>query len=140
MRGETLYEIRSVCDGLITYTSDIGPYSRGGYITPHQGFKAKKLLDSEAGAEMGKEVKRGRTESILPYETLKIIHCNKRWFKCVDCCTSYIQAPEMLSIHHLIPRQKGGLDTMSNTVLLCIKCHNEREVKAEGGKQNGGNL
>ncbi|HEW92170.1 MAG TPA: HNH endonuclease [Thermotogaceae bacterium] len=41
-------------------------------------------------------------------------------YKCQHCGTTI-----KLQIHHIIPRNKGGTDTLNNLITLCAKCHKE---------------
>jgi 5-methylcytosine-specific restriction endonuclease McrA len=34
-----------------------------------------------------------------------------------------------LHVHHIIPRRKGGLNTLDNLISLCHKCHKPEEFK-----------
>lgn len=38
---------------------------------------------------------------------------------CLDCGVS----DKKLDLHHIIPRRRGGLNTMDNLVPLCRQCH-----------------
>lgn len=43
-------------------------------------------------------------------------------FKCQYCGTK----SSLLTIDHVIPKSKGGLDTWENLVTACIKCNNKK--------------
>ena len=38
--------------------------------------------------------------------------------KCIECGSQYC-----LEIHHVIPKSKGGTDSINNLKLLCLHCH-----------------
>lgn len=42
-------------------------------------------------------------------------------YKCVECGSD-----EKLNVHHIIQRSKGGDNSESNLVTLCLKCHAEK--------------
>lgn len=44
-----------------------------------------------------------------------------RGAKCEDC--GYDRYSEILHVHHVIPRSKGGTNDVSNLKLLCPNCH-----------------
>ena len=53
----------------------------------------------------------------IPNETRKAVY-RRDGFRCALCDeTRYLQ------IHHVIPRGKGGNDSVYNLITLCSKCH-----------------
>ena len=50
--------------------------------------------------------------------------CRRRsGYRCENCGEYFNKNKHLLHAHHIIPKSKGGLDTMENTKSLCIKCH-----------------
>lgn len=52
-------------------------------------------------------------------------------YKCADCGTSGVLGSQKgsLKVHHVIPQQQGGADTLDNMVTVCIPCHTKRHVE-----------
>lgn len=48
--------------------------------------------------------------------------------KCEQCKNS----SDILNIHHIIPRQKGGTHEFSNLIALCTRCHSEKKGVGHG--------
>lgn len=46
-------------------------------------------------------------------------------YRCQNCCIR----GSNLDVHHIIPRDQGGLDSLQNLVTLCRKCHKITECK-----------
>ena len=44
--------------------------------------------------------------------------------KCAIC-----SFPELINIHHIIPKSEGGTDTIDNYIGLCFNCHNLHHLK-----------
>lgn len=45
-----------------------------------------------------------------------------------DQCT-VCNTPFNLTLHHIEPRRKGGLDTLANTIIKCRECHDSFHVE-----------
>ena len=55
----------------------------------------------------------------MAYNREKIIE--ERGRKCEKCGWGLV--PEVLEIHHKLPRQFGGTDSPDNLIVLCPNCH-----------------
>ena len=50
-------------------------------------------------------------------------------YTCQACGTK-----KNLTVHHIIPRDKGGPDDTSNLITLCTRCHDEIEIAISEGE------
>jgi ferredoxin len=51
-------------------------------------------------------------------------------YTCQGCGISEKECYRSLDVHHIIPYNKGGLDTLDNLMTLCPKCHPGEEAKS----------
>ena len=49
-------------------------------------------------------------------------------FTCLRCDKRFANRKSLLSIHHLVPRSKGGSNDPTNLVTLCNPCHDYVEI------------
>jgi hypothetical protein len=57
-----------------------------------------------------------------------IIHENKMLVEC-ECCCAYCGGKENLQWEHIIPRSRGGPDTIDNMVQACRECNASKGAK-----------
>ena len=62
----------------------------------------------------------------LPRPLLRMMRLTLDNNQCTACGISYD-----LTLHHIVPRQKRGKDTLENTVIKCRKCHNQIHTKKD---------
>jgi len=51
------------------------------------------------------------------------------YYVCQMCRKSYFDEKLTLQAHHIKSRRKGGKDTLSNLITLCMKCHDTAEME-----------
>lgn len=66
--------------------------------------------------------KREEPQSILDLSKRTVIKILRRMKLPCSCCGFYIEGVS-LDIHHILPRQLGGSDDMSNLTYICPNCH-----------------
>jgi 5-methylcytosine-specific restriction enzyme A len=64
-------------------------------------------------------------------ETMRAIFDGQKG-KCAIC--RFPLEPGKMHLDHIIPRTKGGKDTLNNLQFLCIPCHQKKTVEEFGGK------
>ena len=49
-------------------------------------------------------------------------------YQCTEC-----GAKQNLTIHHRVPKKRGGLDTLGNTIIKCMGCHIKIHAEKKAG-------
>ena len=72
----------------------------------------------------------------LPRPLLKRMRLAYDGYQCTAC-----KATQNLTIHHIVPKEIGGKDTLENTVIRCRACHIQLHAKMKTEmKRNKGRL
>jgi predicted HNH restriction endonuclease len=53
---------------------------------------------------------------------------NRDLYRCKRCDKKYTTG-RRLTVHHIVPRQQGGADDLSNLITLCDACHDYVEIQ-----------
>jgi hypothetical protein len=64
----------------------------------------------------------------LPRPLLKRMRLVLDYNQCTECGIT-----QNLTIHHKIPKKRGGLDTLANTIIKCRGCHIEIHAETKMG-------
>jgi hypothetical protein len=67
----------------------------------------------------------------MTWQAIRIQTLERDSYQCQHCGKK-----DKLEIHHLIPRRKGGLDVLENTLTVCRKCHKTIEPCRKMGYPN----
>jgi 5-methylcytosine-specific restriction endonuclease McrA len=85
----------------------------------HKCFKKHyKLAQQEAKKHVYKQKKTKFNDEKLPMSVIRN-KLKEKYGQCRICGDD-----RALEVHHIIPKEYGGKDTLSNTILLCPTCHN----------------
>ena len=91
-------------------------------------FKATKELDVSVAKIV--EYCITRDEKLLKHrqfsEAQRTALYNRQKGICPDCGTHFLKAE--MHAHHIVPWYNGGMTDMSNGVMLCKECHNQRHL------------
>ncbi len=86
-------------------------------------LRAKKTFEERREIEklIGKKIQ--STNGIN--REVRLVVFEKYGFKCNKC---NVNDPNVLDVHHLTPRHKGGSDDIDNLELLCANCHRKAHL------------
>jgi len=102
----------------------------------HQAISTSQEELSEAQPEEAVSEKDNRTGKDLQWcPTQEWLRLRKEvtrrdHYRCVRC-DKHFSHGSGLTVHHIIPRNKGGGDCLDNLVSLCPRCHDYVEVRSD---------
>ncbi len=97
----------------------------------NKGGKYYTYLELCKSVRYGKKVKRvfikhlGKIKGYFPIKEKEI----QRLFEEYNNCCAICKSKENLTIDHIIPRSKEGLNGLDNLQILCKKCNNKKYNK-----------